>query len=104
MLTESDHIVAEDGGADICRPCRSADDQSRPRRALEGAVLARAVGGRPAARLGAGKTRRGRRSLADGFAILGIAGRYALPVPLAETLLAGWLLSRAGSLLPRRQR
>ena len=35
-------------------------------------------------------------SLADGFAILGVAGRFALPVPLAETLLAGWLLSRAG--------
>ena len=35
-------------------------------------------------------------SLADGFAILGAAGRYALPVPLAETLLAGWLLARAG--------
>ena len=35
-------------------------------------------------------------SLADGFAILGVAGRYALPVPLAETLLAGWLLARAG--------
>ena len=34
-------------------------------------------------------------SLADGFAILGAAGRYALPVPLAETLLAGWLLARA---------
>ena len=35
-------------------------------------------------------------SLADGFAILGVAGRYALPVPLAETLIAGWLLARAG--------
>ena len=35
-------------------------------------------------------------SLADGFAILGAAGRYALPVPLAETLLAGWLLAQAG--------
>jgi len=34
--------------------------------------------------------------LADGFAILGVAGRYAAAVPLAETLLAGWLLSRAG--------
>jgi acyl-CoA dehydrogenase len=34
--------------------------------------------------------------LADGFAILGVAGRYALAVPLAETLLAGWLLARAG--------
>ena len=39
-------------------------------------------------------------SLADGFAILGIAGRSALPVPLAETLLAGWLLSRAGVASP----
>lgn len=34
--------------------------------------------------------------LADGFAILGVAGRFALPVPLAETLAAGWLLARAG--------
>ena len=33
-------------------------------------------------------------SLADGFEILGVAGRFALAVPLAETLLAGWLLSR----------
>jgi alkylation response protein AidB-like acyl-CoA dehydrogenase len=33
--------------------------------------------------------------LADGFAVLGVAGRYAAAVPLAETLLAGWLLSRA---------
>jgi len=33
--------------------------------------------------------------LADGFAILGVAGRYAAAVPLAETLLAGWLLARA---------
>ena len=30
--------------------------------------------------------------LADGFAVLGVAGRYAVAVPLAETLLAGWLL------------
>ena len=35
-------------------------------------------------------------SLADGFKVLGVAGRFAAPVPLAETLLAGWLLSRAG--------
>jgi acyl-CoA dehydrogenase len=33
--------------------------------------------------------------LADGFAVLREAGRFALPLPLAETLLAGWLLSRA---------
>jgi acyl-CoA dehydrogenase len=34
-------------------------------------------------------------SLADGFAVLGAAGRFALAVPLAETMLAGWLLSQA---------
>ena len=34
--------------------------------------------------------------LADGFEILSVAGRFAAPVPLAETLLAGWLLARAG--------
>ena len=38
--------------------------------------------------------------LADGFAVLGVAGRYAATVPLAETLLAGWLLSRAGLKAP----
>jgi acyl-CoA dehydrogenase len=35
-------------------------------------------------------------SLSDGFEVLTVAGRFAAPVPLAETLLAGWLLSRAG--------
>jgi acyl-CoA dehydrogenase len=35
-------------------------------------------------------------SLADGFEILQVAGRSALPVPLGETLLAGFLLARAG--------
>src|ERR1051326_3245367 len=35
-------------------------------------------------------------SVADGFEILQVAGRFALPVPLGETLLAGWLLARAG--------
>jgi acyl-CoA dehydrogenase len=35
-------------------------------------------------------------SLEDGFAILAAAGRFAAAVPLAETMLAGWLLSRAG--------
>ncbi len=33
--------------------------------------------------------------LAEGFEILRIAGEFAVAVPLAETLLAGWLLSRA---------
>ena len=39
--------------------------------------------------------------LADGFAVLGVAGRYAAAIPLAETLLAGWLLSRAGLSAPQ---
>ncbi|MEJ2378181.1 MAG: acyl-CoA/acyl-ACP dehydrogenase [Pseudolabrys sp.] len=39
-------------------------------------------------------------SLADGFAILGVAGRFALAAPLAETLLAGWLIARAGLQAP----
>jgi acyl-CoA dehydrogenase len=36
-------------------------------------------------------------SLVDAVGVLGVAGRHAAPVPLAETgLLAGWLLSSAG--------
>ena len=38
--------------------------------------------------------------LADGFAVLRVAGRFAAPVPLAETLMAGWLLARAGIAVP----
>src|SRR5437016_2567437 len=34
--------------------------------------------------------------MADGFAALRVAGRFAAPVPLAETLMAGWLLAEAG--------
>src|SRR5579862_3692632 len=34
--------------------------------------------------------------MADGFAVLRVAGRFAAPVPIAETLLAGWLLAQAG--------
>ena len=39
-------------------------------------------------------------ALADGFAVLRLAGHFAAPVPLAETLIAGWLLSRAGITVP----
>ena len=35
-------------------------------------------------------------TLADGFEVLGVAGRYAASVPLAETMLAGWMLARSG--------
>lgn len=34
-------------------------------------------------------------SLAEGFAVLNAAGRHAIAVPLAETMLAGWLLAQA---------
>ena len=39
-------------------------------------------------------------TMADGFAVLRVAGRFAAPVPLAETLMAGWLLARAGITVP----
>jgi acyl-CoA dehydrogenase len=35
-------------------------------------------------------------TLAEGFGVLSAAGRFAISVPLAETMLAGWLLSQAG--------
>jgi acyl-CoA dehydrogenase len=38
--------------------------------------------------------------LADGFGVLGAAGRFAIAVPLAETMLAGWLLAQAGITSP----
>jgi alkylation response protein AidB-like acyl-CoA dehydrogenase len=38
--------------------------------------------------------------LADGFQVLEVAGRYAVPVPLAETMLAGWLLAQGGIASP----
>lgn len=39
-------------------------------------------------------------SLADGFEVVKVAGRFAAPVPVAETLLAGWLLAEAGLAVP----
>src|SRR3954466_3643848 len=32
----------------------------------------------------------------DLFAVLRVAGRYAAPIPLAETMLAGWIAASAG--------
>jgi acyl-CoA dehydrogenase len=34
-------------------------------------------------------------SLSEGFSVLSSAGRFAVAVPLAETMLAGWLLAQA---------
>jgi acyl-CoA dehydrogenase len=42
-------------------------------------------------------------SLADGFALLNAAGRFAVAVPLAETMLAGWLLTQAKIASPERE-
>ena len=100
MTGESDHIVAETAArifADL------ADPQSI-NRAKDGAKdgswkvplwRALAEAGLPLAwvpdNLGGSGA-----SFADGFAVLGAAGRFALAVPLAETLIAGWLLARAG--------
>lgn len=35
-------------------------------------------------------------SLADGFSVAGSAGRFAISIPLVETMLAGWLMAQAG--------
>ena len=39
-------------------------------------------------------------SIRDGFEVLRVAGRFAVSVPLGETLLAGWMLPRAGIEIP----
>lgn len=39
--------------------------------------------------------------VSDGFAVLRVAGGFAAPVPLAETLLAGLVLARAGMQVPQ---
>ncbi len=79
--------------SDLCGPevVAAAEDGVRPSalwEALEESALTRAW--IPEAFGGPGT------SLADGFAIVRLAGTHAVPVPLAETLLAGWLASDAG--------
>ncbi len=100
MTGESDHIVAEVSArifADLADPqtVNSAKDATWKEplwRALTEAGLPLTwvpenLGGSGA-------------SLTDGFAVLAAAGRFALAVPLAETLIAGWLLSRADLQVP----
>ena len=36
----------------------------------------------------------------DLFAVLRVAGRFAAPIPLAETMLAAWVAGRPGWRLP----
>jgi acyl-CoA dehydrogenase len=97
LAGDSDHIVAETAArifAELADPQtinRAKDDAAWKEplwRALEEAGLTLAwvpenLGGSGA-------------SLGEGFAVLGEAGRHAVSVPLAETMLAGWLLARAG--------
>ncbi|MGI8526228.1 MAG: acyl-CoA dehydrogenase family protein [Pseudolabrys sp.] len=98
--TESDNIVAETASrifATLAEPqtINQADDRKWEAplwRALSDAGLPLAWV--PERLGGAGAT------TADGFAILGIAGRFGVPIPLAETLLVGWLLARAGIAAP----
>jgi len=39
--------------------------------------------------------------VADGFDVIRVAGGFAVPVPLAETLLAGWLLAKGEIAAPQ---
>lgn len=100
MAADSDHIVAETAArifADLADPqtVNRANDgkwQEPLWRALEEAGLTLAWV--PEHLGGAGG------SLADGFAVLMEAGRQAVAAPVAETLLAGWLLTKAGIASP----
>lgn len=83
--------------ADLCEPAviNAAEQGKWPRdlwAALEEAGLPLAWVPEELGGAGAG--------MADGFAVLRVAGRFAAPVPLAETLMAGWLLARAGITAP----
>ena len=101
MDTESDHIVAATAArifADLADPqtvnnARNADWKMPLWRTLSDAGLALAWV--PEALGGAGA------SLAEGFEVVGAAGRFALPVPLTETMVAGWLLAQAGIQSPK---
>jgi alkylation response protein AidB-like acyl-CoA dehydrogenase len=100
MTGESDHIIAELTArifADLADPQtinRLDDGAWKPLfwRALSNAGLPLAWVPEP---LGGGGA-----SLADGFGAVGVAGQFAVAAPFVETLLAGWLLARAGVKAP----
>jgi alkylation response protein AidB-like acyl-CoA dehydrogenase len=97
----SDSLVAETARrifGDLCDPQavnRAADDgwMAPAWSALEEAGLPLAWVPEALGGSGAG--------LADGFAVLREAGRAAVPLPIAETLVAGWMLAQAGIASPR---
>ena len=76
------------------RVMRDAGDAFSPRlwQAIEDAGL-------PAAAIDEQKGGAGA-DLGDAMTILRVAGSHALPAPLAETMLAGWLLSESGLAVP----
>lgn len=83
--------------ADLCSPAlvNAAEDGSWPAElwdAMQSTGLALAWVPEEAG--GAGAT------LADGFAVARASARHAAPVPVAETLCAGWLLAGAGLSAP----
>src|SRR3984893_15722193 len=91
----SDNIIVDTATrifADLCEPqtVNAAEEGSWPEElwnALEESGLT--LTGVPDNLGGAGA------EMIDGFAVLRVAGRFAAPVPIAETLLAGWLLAQA---------
>lgn len=96
VVGESDHIVAETAArifADLADP--QTVNQANNGAWKKPLWLALSEAGLPLAwvpeNLGGSGV-----SLAEGFEVLAVAGRFALAVPLAETLTAGWLLARAG--------
>lgn len=100
MSNDSDNIIVDTATRifrDLCQPATINDAENGVWSkalwtALEEAGLPLAWV--PEALGGAGA------DMADGFAVLRAAGRFAAPVPLAETLIAGWLLARAGIAAP----
>jgi alkylation response protein AidB-like acyl-CoA dehydrogenase len=100
MNDSSDNIIVDTATRifrDLCEPATINDAENGvwPKAlwdAIEEAGLT--VAWVPEELGGAGAT------MADGFAVLRAAGRFAVPAPLAETLMAGWLLARAGIVVP----
>lgn len=99
-MSESDNIIVDTTAKilnDLCDPqtINNANDDSWKAplwQALEENGLTRTWVPEKAGGVGA--------EIADGFEVLRVAGQFAIPVPLAETLLAGWLLAEAGLSVP----
>ena len=88
IVDTTDRLLSELCGPEVVT---AAEDGTWPEalwKALEESALTRAW---IPERLGGPGT-----GLADGFAVVRLAGTHAAPAPLAETLLAGWLASDAG--------